>query len=144
MNVRAGSIQEMYAKFKHLLQNDAVYYGVLIVLVGSFSFVLGQYAVGTSDQTNSEVPIVITQEMRPPASSGVGEVRGSNATQGATPVVAQEEEERTYVASKNSDKYHLPWCPSVSRIKEENRIYFSSKSEAEAAGYVPASNCEGI
>lgn len=49
-----------------------------------------------------------------------------------------------YVASKSGSKYHLPWCPGAQSIKEENKIYFGTKGEAEVAGYAPASNCKGI
>lgn len=49
-----------------------------------------------------------------------------------------------YVASKNGTKYHLPGCSGAKRIKEENKIWFDSKAEAEQAGYEPAKNCEGI
>lgn len=46
-----------------------------------------------------------------------------------------------YVGSKNSNVYHLPDCPGAKRIKEENKRCFSSKEEAEKAGYRPAKNC---
>lgn len=49
-----------------------------------------------------------------------------------------------YVASKNGTKYHLPTCSGAKRIKEENKIWFDSKQEAEKAGYSPAKNCKGI
>lgn len=49
-----------------------------------------------------------------------------------------------YVGSKNSDVYHLPDCPGAKRINEENKKCFSSKNEAEKAGYRPAKNCPGI
>lgn len=49
-----------------------------------------------------------------------------------------------YVASKNSTKYHLPWCPGALRIKEENKIWFASKEAAEKAGLTAAANCPGI
>lgn len=49
-----------------------------------------------------------------------------------------------YVASKNGTKYHLPTCSGAKRIKEENKIWFESKQEAEKAGYEPAKNCKGI
>lgn len=49
-----------------------------------------------------------------------------------------------YVASKNGSKYHLPWCPGAKAMNEANKIWFSTKAEAEAAGYTPASNCKGI
>ena len=49
-----------------------------------------------------------------------------------------------YVASKNSDKYHLPWCPGALRIKEENKVWFDSKEAAEKSGLTAAANCPGI
>lgn len=48
------------------------------------------------------------------------------------------------VGSRNSNKFHLPWCPGALRIKEENKVWFDSKEEAEAAGYLPAGNCKGL
>lgn len=53
-------------------------------------------------------------------------------------------EEGGFVASKNSSKYHFPWCPGALRIKEENKIWFSSREEAEKVGYSPAANCKGL
>lgn len=49
-----------------------------------------------------------------------------------------------YVASKNGTKYYLPSCGSANRIKEENKIYFNTKEEAEAAGFTPSSTCKGL
>jgi preprotein translocase subunit SecY len=50
----------------------------------------------------------------------------------------------TYVASKNGTTYYLPWCPSVKRILEKNKIWFDSKEAAEKAGFRPAQNCKGL
>lgn len=52
--------------------------------------------------------------------------------------------EKTLVGSKNSNLYHYIWCSGAKRIKQENKIFFSSKEEAEKAGYKPAGNCEGL
>jgi hypothetical protein len=49
-----------------------------------------------------------------------------------------------YVASKNGTKYYLLGCAGVSRIKEENKVYFATKEAAEKAGLGPAANCPGI
>lgn len=49
-----------------------------------------------------------------------------------------------YVASKTGKSYHLPWCSGAKLIKEENKVWFTSKDEAEARGYAPAGNCPGI
>lgn len=44
-----------------------------------------------------------------------------------------------YVASKNSDVYHVPGCKWAKRIAPENLICFHS--EDELAGYRPAKSC---
>ena len=48
------------------------------------------------------------------------------------------------IGSKNGTKYHFPWCSGAQRIKEENKIWFSNKEEAEKACYAPAANCKGL
>jgi len=48
------------------------------------------------------------------------------------------------VGSKNSDKYHYPWCSGAKRISDANKVWFSSVEEARATGYKPAGNCPGL
>jgi len=48
------------------------------------------------------------------------------------------------VASKNSNKYHAPWCPGAKQISEVNKVYYSSAEEAKKAGLTPAGNCKGL
>ena len=48
-----------------------------------------------------------------------------------------------FVASQNGSSYHLPSCPGAKQIKAENKIWFKTKTEAQAAGYNPAGNCPG-
>ena len=47
----------------------------------------------------------------------------------------------SYVGSKNSDKFHYSSCGHAERIKESNRIYFSSREEAFGSGYEPCAHC---
>ena len=47
----------------------------------------------------------------------------------------------TYVASSDSDKFHDPFCSQAQRIKEANKITFSSRDEAISAGYEPCEIC---
>ena len=47
-----------------------------------------------------------------------------------------------YVGSVKSDKYHHPGCRHAENISPENEIWFNSKSEAQAAGYVPCGVCK--
>lgn len=48
------------------------------------------------------------------------------------------------VASKGGTKYYLPWCAGADRIRADNKVWFSSPHMAEAHGYDPASNCDGL
>ena len=57
---------------------------------------------------------------------------------------ATEGEGGLFVASTQGTKYHLSWCASAKSISDANKIFFSSRSEAEEAGYEPASNCKEI
>lgn len=76
-----------------------------------------------------------------------------NGSQVAAPLILEGREEKAlssvmtegkYVASKSGSKYYLSTCSGAKNIKEENRIFFSSVSAAEAAGYEPAANCPGL
>ena len=46
-----------------------------------------------------------------------------------------------FLASINGKAYYPKDCAAANRIKEENRIWFSTKEEAEVQGYKPAQNC---
>jgi len=66
----------------------------------------------------------------------------ADATQ--QPFSQKNEEPPIFVASKNGTKYYLPECSGAKRIKEYNKIYFSSREEAEKAGYEPAVSCPAL
>ena len=50
--------------------------------------------------------------------------------------------EYKYVASKNSDVFHLPGCSSAKRIAAKNRVGYKSKNEAINAGKRPCKLCK--
>lgn len=50
--------------------------------------------------------------------------------------VSENEKNCLFVGSVNSDKYHSPSCHWAKQIKPENRKCFTSKEEAQSAGYV--------
>ena len=62
----------------------------------------------------------------------------------ATPVVIESsvpETEAMYIGNKNSKRFHLPTCRSVSQMKEKNRVEFSSREEAIEQQYIPCGDC---
>ena len=47
----------------------------------------------------------------------------------------------SYVANANSGKFHVAICSSVSKMSENNKIFFSSRDEAVSQGYEPCKIC---
>jgi hypothetical protein len=142
MKLMRGSIQEMYDNFKRLITDDSFFFALLIILVALTSFGLGRWSVA---QNKPNTPVLTpTTVVREPQAAVAGiEVKN------VPPPSTKNEElgavgKMQYVASKSGTKYHLLWCPGAKTIKESNKVYFSSKEEAESAGYQPAANCKGI
>lgn len=55
--------------------------------------------------------------------------------------VTGEQNECAFVGSKNSDKYHLPSCRYAVKIKESNKVCFSSAEDAQVKGYQVGKCC---
>ncbi|MFT5179478.1 MAG: hypothetical protein ACI9GH_000004 [Candidatus Paceibacteria bacterium] len=47
----------------------------------------------------------------------------------------------SFLASKNGTKYYPTGCKSSNRIKEGNKVYFSSEDEAKKAGFELSKTC---
>jgi len=53
----------------------------------------------------------------------------------------EEEFEEKYIAKRGGKVYHEEWCDKVDKIKDEDKIEFKSKKEAEEAGFKPCKEC---
>ncbi|MCK5285961.1 MAG: hypothetical protein KAJ58_01915 [Candidatus Pacebacteria bacterium] len=122
------SIKEKYNKIKaigdSLIGNNQFFSLFLVVLVAFSSFGLGRLSI--LEENQSSVTFENLALINTNIDTGIGESIGK------------------YVASRSSKLYHAPWCSGAQRIKEENKIWFQTKEEAEASGRSPASNCKGI
>lgn len=135
------NIQEITEKFKGFLSNTEYCLTILVIVVSCTSFYLGRLSVSgnvsLSNNVQQEATIV-----KGDAKADGKQMANSTSTSGL--LSEKVSPEGGYVASKSGAKYHLPWCGSAKQIKEENKIWFATKEEAEKAGYTPASNCKGI
>jgi len=150
-----GSIRYMMEKFKSLISNDRLFYGVLILLVGVASFGLGRMSVGKETIPTSMVQILEPVDIEKTsvmdirtADTEVQHIKNakSQINQESVSVaavansitgkeVSKESTTQFYVASKSGTKYHLASCPGAKQIKPDNRIEFATSEEARAAGY---------
>lgn len=64
---------------------------------------------------------------------------GSTSSQGDN---ASVQTSGVYVGSIDSDKFHYPSCRFAEKILPENEIWFDTREEAYAAGYVPCGVCK--
>jgi hypothetical protein len=143
----AVSIQEIIGNIKRFFGDYDVLIGLVLLAVSISSLMLGRMSLeGESalnvTQNKAEIQSAVSEaptEFQKEPNSKIVE-----QPELVSPVKAETTTENQYVASKNGTKYHLPWCAGAQQIKEENKIWFDSKDEAERAGYTPASNCKGI
>lgn len=135
-----STIKILYLRAKNwLLENEnLLVLGAGFILVTAISFGLGRLWEQQIGAESAKAPIVVnkakTEDMVANISSAVATSKFSN----------QVAESIIYIASKKGEYYHLPSCPGGKAIKPENKIGFSSKEEAEKAGYKPAKNCPGL
>lgn len=124
-------IAEILSKYKTPL--EAALLPAVVVLVGLSAFGLGRLS---SPPQHAGLVIQL-----PDGSTQSAAAYRAAAPAATAPTAAGE---GAYVASKSGTKYYLPSCSGASRIKEENKVWFATLAQAEAAGYTAAANCPGL
>src|ERR1035437_4152005 len=119
---------QIYSQEKGFKIKDDLYIVLMIILVGTASFGLGK--LSSYEKNKTPIAILNTQETMYASvlssnQSQKGEMQSTSTTLNSNGLV---------VASKSGTKYYYPWCTGVSRIKEENKVWFSSIEEAKSAG----------
>ena len=100
-------------------RSKAIYWIIIILLTASLAFAFGR--LSKLEEGREQLTI-------------------SYKEQAATIVSAKSR----ILASKNGSKYYYPWCNGATRISQKNIIWFTSRENAEQAGYAKASNCLGL
>ena len=113
-----------------------------IALIALISFEAG-YLKG---RKNEKRPVEVNQAACAPCpkaeeSAGSGEKAQPSGNAKTEKQPSIENQKCAFVASKNSNKYHLPTCQFAQKIKPENKACFSSAEEAESRGYQAAKCC---
>lgn len=75
--------------------------------------------------------------------TAVPERAGPTQPENTTEADPEEDSEVSYVANKNTRKFHIPTCSSVTDMKESNKLYFfGSRDELIEKGYEPCKRCK--
>ncbi len=113
--------------------NNELYLTAIIILTAVISFGLGRLSKIREEKT----PITIENVKENAEASESKPLSTSN-------VDNEIKTDKIFVASRDGKKYYYIWCESANVIKEQNRVWFSTKAEAQKAGYQPAANCKGL
>lgn len=113
----------------------------IIILVG-----LGSFGLGRLSNSSQHTDITVEYTNPPPLNTS------SNAISALKSVQSPKIEQNTpkpkkaqfgaYFASNRGSKYYSIGCSGGKTLKEENKIYFQTKEEAEKAGYEISSSCK--
>ncbi len=142
--VRSGEGPMVPQKLSH--PHAAYWNFAVVILCSTLAFTLGRLSF-----LDSKKPAIRIEQGASVAASGTETPVAQTPVAPASPISAKTVSASKnapipggFVASKNGTKYYIPTCGGASRIKEENKIWFSTKAEAEKAGYGPAANCPGL
>lgn len=109
----------------------------IMILVAIIAFSWGKY----SNINSNREPIKVIYPNQTVATTTEISKTVNSASQAAAVVTS---DSGKVVGSKNSTKYHYPWCPGAKQIAPQNLITFNSVEEARGKGYTPAANCKGL
>ena len=129
----------MLARFFNLIKSNkhSIFLAFCIGLISFISYNLGQ--IDALQQT--PIKIVETGELKAGGGNLKADIYSATKTETIDNKAQTKVLDTRVVASKNSDKYHYTWCAGAKKIKEENKVWFSSAQEAESRGYTLAGNC---
>lgn len=128
-------IEKIKVFLRRLNRRDDVFTVFIIILVGLGGFGLGRLSLLEENKEPVRIEYPISSNI--PQGQDLSENKPSQDQFAAI-------SGGDLVASVKGAKYHFPWCSGAQRIKEENKIWFATKEEAEKAGYGPAANCKGL
>jgi len=99
---------------------------ISILLLASIGLVVGDLLTHSIELGPSTPSLQIDQS---PAEGGLSSANNLASDQ------------KVFVGSIKSNKYHYPDCQWAKKILPENEIWFSSSQDAKAHGYVPCKVC---
>ncbi len=106
----------------------------IVILVGLGSFELGR--LSKEDKT-SGIKIEYINQAENQSANVISSVKNSPEKVSITTNFGG----KNFFASNRGNKYYSIGCSGGKTIKQENRIYFATREEAEKAGYELSSSC---
>lgn len=129
---RSGGVRRACNKSRHRAHVGRAVICCCILAVSTVGFVI------STPNERAEAVSAVHVTVSPVRDTSAPAETDTPADQTPAPVQLQ----GSYTASSRSDKFHMPFCPAAARISEDNRVWFSTRDEAVAAGYSPCGRCK--
>src|SRR3989338_1251059 len=107
---------------------------LIVILVGLASFELGRLSKG-----NDGSGIKIEYPIQNQEASVISQASHSSVLQKTE--IEKNSTGKKFFASSRGSKYYPVGCESGKNLKQENRVYFNTREEAEKAGYELSASC---
>ena len=134
-------------KIKQFLESGKGKDIIIIFIVISVGF--GAFELGRLSKTGNSSGIKIEYNGQTETASVISALKTSNLLAAPTTAsksapsgtMSQPTGSKNFFASIRGTKYYPTGCTAGNTLKQENRIYFETREEAEKAGYVLSSSC---
>ncbi len=131
------------AKLKEAIKpyGEGLFLATAIVIIGLISFGLGRLSARyDSGALEIDSTPISTNAVEGLASSQNQDASMTADVSGALGAAV----EQKIIGNKQSKIYHLESCPGALKMRQENKVFFASISEAQKAGFRAAANCPGL
>lgn len=145
------SIPKITEKIKSLAQNSRgkdILSIIVIIIVSFGSFLLGRKSTTNTDTSQVQISgakgIVEKNfnNLNSDTNTSSQSIAASDLVASAGASIGENIYAKgNYLASSRGKKYYPIDCPASQNIKESNRVYFKTASEAETKGYTLSSSC---
>jgi hypothetical protein len=131
------SINNYMEKIKQFIETDKgkdVLVVIIIILVGLGSFELGRLS---KESSNTGINVEYGDQ-------GANVINATENENTVNTDISNNQKiiSKSFFASSRGSKYYSISCGAGKTIKEENRVYFNTSTEAEKAGYTLSSSCK--
>ena len=128
------SISDSLGKIKQFIESEKgkdVLVVIIVILVGLCSFELGRLSK-SSDSSGIKIEYEgETESIENMEANVISAVNASTNSAG-----------KNFFASSKGSKYYSLGCSAGKSLKQENRVYFETREDAEQAGYELSSSCK--
>jgi hypothetical protein len=111
---------------------------IIVILVGLGSFELGRLS---KENGSSGIKILPAQAGEHSSQNSGQDTNLAPPDNSAPATTVSVSTGKNFFASSRGSKYYSLGCSGGKTIKQENRVYFATGEEAQAAGYTLSSSC---